>query len=580
MKHGKGKFKASTIMALCTVVTFVFVVLGIAGAVNCLHNYKEMTTCVSNLTKLRSTVKDFLNLYYEQRSYAQMFAVTLNPAFRAKWLATNQKGGRNDIARELRTVELTADEERMLAEVLRLIESTAQVQKDALEVDIKNGLDLSSASLIQGDIANKEAYDELTRAAASILGAESFQADQESLFATFDSLQESLLSRVLDNAENTQRTMRQSIIFQIAILCLLLIMVLFVHLVVRKRMIRPMQLLEEHFGRITDGDLHTKITLAEDASEIGQLVAAANKMQAMFSRYIKEVETVLYELSRGNLSQTGSEDFIGDFVKIRESLKQILSSYKASFAEINNAAFEVSNGSEQIAMSSQTLSEGATEQAGTIQELTANVNEVSSRISETAENAEGVKKAAVEMTEAINTGNQSLSKLARTMDKLNKYSSDIYKIVKTIDNIAFQTNILALNASVEAARAEQNGASFSVVADEVRALAAQSAKSAQATAQLIEETIAAIKEGVETASSTEEQLGAVVDRAENVKHRVIKITEAMESDSVAVRQALVSLEQLSAIVQANSASSEETAAASEEISAQAAAMMDLVKKFS
>ncbi len=580
MKHGKGKFKASTIMALCTVVTFVFVVLGIAGAVNCLHNYKEMTTCVSNLTKLRSTVKDFLNLYYEQRSYAQMFAVTLNPAFRAKWLATNQKGGRNDIARELRTVELTADEERMLAEVLRLIESTAQVQKDALEVDIKNGLDLSSASLIQGDIANKEAYDELTRAAASILGAESFQADQESLFATFDSLQESLLSRVLDNAENTQRTMRQSIIFQIAILCLLLIMVLFVHLVVRKRMIRPMQLLEEHFGRITDGDLHTKITLAEDASEIGQLVAAANKMQAMFSRYIKEVETVLYELSRGNLSQTVSEDFIGDFVKIRESLKQILSSYKASFAEINNAAFEVSNGSEQIAMSSQTLSEGATEQAGTIQELTANVNEVSSRISETAENAEGVKKAAVEMTEAINTGNQSLSKLARTMDKLNKYSSDIYKIVKTIDNIAFQTNILALNASVEAARAEQNGASFSVVADEVRALAAQSAKSAQATAQLIEETIAAIKEGVETASSTEEQLGAVVDRAENVKHRVIKITEAMESDSVAVRQALVSLEQLSAIVQANSASSEETAAASEEISAQAAAMMDLVKKFS
>lgn len=580
MKHGKGKFKASTIMALCTVVTFVFVVLGIAGAVNCFHNYKEMTTCVSNLTKLRSTVKDFLNLYYEQRSYAQMFAVTLNPAFRAKWLATNQKGGRNDIARELRTVELTADEERMLAEVLRLIESTAQVQKDALEVDIKKGLDLSSATLIQGDIANKEAYDELTRAAASILGAESFLEDQESLFETFDSLQEALLSRVLDNAENTQRIMRQSIIFQIAILCLLLIMVLFVHLVVRKRMIRPMQMLEEHFGRITNGDLHTKITLAEDASEIGQLVAAANKMQAMFSRYIKEVETVLYELSRGNLSQTVSEDFIGDFVKIRESLKQILSSYKASFAEINNAAFEVSNGSEQIAMSSQTLSEGATEQAGTIQELTANVNEVSSRISETAENAEGVKKAAVEMTEAINTGNQSLSKLARTMDKLNKYSSDIYKIVKTIDNIAFQTNILALNASVEAARAEQNGASFSVVADEVRALAAQSAKSAQATAQLIEETIAAIKEGVETASSTEEQLGAAVGRAENVKHRVIKITEAMESDSVAVRQALVSLEQLSAIVQANSASAEETAAASEEISAQAAAMMDLVKKFS
>ena len=166
------------------------------------------------------------------------------------------------------------------------------------------------------------------------------------------------------------------------------------------------------------------------------------------------------------------------------------------------------------------------------------------------------------------------------MKELNKYSSDIYKIVKTIDNIAFQTNILALNASVEAARAEQNGASFSVVADEVRALAAQSAKSAQATAQLIEDTLNAIKTGVETAVSTEELLSAIVGRAENVKHRVIKITEAMESDSVAVQQALASLEQLSSIVQANSANAEETAAASEEISAQASAMMDLVRRFS
>ena len=344
--------------------------------------------------------------------------------------------------------------------------------------------------------------------------------------------------------------------------------------------IAPMQMLEEHFGKISKGDLHTKVSLAEDGTEIGELVAAANRMQDMFSRYIKEVETVLYELSQGNLGQTVSDNFTGDFVKIRESLIAILSSYKASFEEINNAAFEVSNGSEQIAMSSQTLSEGATEQASTIQELTANVNEVSARISETAENAEDVKKAAVEMTEVIQTGNQSLSQLAGTMKELNKYSSDIYKIVKTIDNIAFQTNILALNASVEAARAEQNGASFSVVADEVRALAAQSAKSAQATAQLIEDTLNAIKTGVETAVSTEELLSAIVGRAENVKHRVIKITEAMESDSVAVQQALASLEQLSSIVQANSANAEETAAASEEISAQASAMMDLVRRFS
>lgn len=230
-------------------------------------------------------------------------------------------------------------------------------------------------------------------------------------------------------------------------------------------------------------------------------------------------------------------------------------------------------------MSSQSLSEGATEQASTIEELTANVNEVTSRVNETAENAEKVKTSAVEMTEVINTGNESMIKLTQTMKDLNRFSSDIYKIVKTIDNIAFQTNILALNASVEAARAEQYGASFGVVADEVRALAAQSAKSAQSTALLIEQTIAAIKEGADTANMAEGVLHSMVVKAENVKRSVVKITDAMESDAAAVQQALASIEQLSSIVQANSASAEETAAASEEIAAQATSMMELVKKF-
>ena len=90
MKHGKGKFKASTIMTLCTLVTFVLVVLGIAGAVNCFRNYENMTTYVNNLTKLRNSVKDFLSLYYEQRSNVLVFAVTLNPKYRAKWLVPNK----------------------------------------------------------------------------------------------------------------------------------------------------------------------------------------------------------------------------------------------------------------------------------------------------------------------------------------------------------------------------------------------------------------------------------------------------------------------------------------------------------
>ena len=580
MRHGKGKFKASTIMTLCTLATIVLVVLGIVGAVQCLQQYRKMTTDISNLTELRQTIKDFLYVNYEQRNSTQLFALTLKPKYRNRWFEMARQGDRARIVSELRSVGLNSKENALLTEVLRLAAIVDEEQEKALRVDERSGIELSSATMVSGRVVNQQSYDELTRAAAEIIGTDSYQSQQEQLFDAFTKLQDSMLKRVLDGLAASQNVMKQWLLFEIAILVALLLMVLIVHCAVRRRIITPMQVIEKHFAKITEGDLHTRITLNEDNTETGQLVTAANKMQDMFSRYIKEIEAVLHELSRGNLSQNVSDGFIGDFVKIRESLSLIISSYKTSFAEINNAAFEVSSGSEQIAMSSQSLSEGATEQASTIQELTANVNEVAARISETAENAEGVKGAAVEMTTVIKNGSQSLSKLVQAMKDLNKYSSDIYKIVKTIDNIAFQTNILALNASVEAARAEQNGASFSVVADEVRSLAAQSAKSAQATAQLIEGTLNTIKEGGEIASATECVLSSIVDRSENVQLLVTKITAAMESDSVAVQQARSSLEQLSSIVQANSASAEETASASEEISAQAAAMMDLVKKFS
>ena len=580
MTEVKNRLKASTIMKLCTVATIVLVVLGIFGAVNSLQKYHQMTASVNSLTRLRDTIRDFLLLNSDQSSNAQLFALTLDSRYRDKWMAVNEKGLHKKIVRDISAVGLNEAEKKALAEVERLLKTTAETQDNALHVDETLGLNLSDATMVAGRVSNREAYDELSRSTAEILGSDENQYERRRLVDVFNSLQESILKRVLQDVEHSQSTMQKWLFFEGVILALLLVMVLIVHYVLNHRVIRPMQLLERHFARITGGDLHTNITLEADNTETGQLVASANKMQDMFSRYIREVETVLYELSQGNLNQKVSDDFIGDFVKIRESLMQILTSYKASFAEINNAAFEVSNGSEQIAMSSQSLSEGATEQASTIEELTANVNEVTVRISETVENAEGVKKAAVEMTKVIKTGAQSLSRLVQAMKELTKYSADIAKIIKTIDNIAFQTNILALNASVEAARAEQNGASFSVVADEVRGLAAQSAKSAQATTQLIEDTLSTIKEGGEIAASTEEVLSVIVERSENVQLLVTKITEAMESDSIAVQQALNSLEQLSSIVQANSANAEETAAASEEISAQAAAMMALVKKFS
>lgn len=570
------RIKASTIMILCTIITFALVVMGIIGALECIKQFKNVTAAVSNVTLFRSSMRKLIAVTYEQRNRVQLYAVTLDRRYYDQWKTAKGQSERDVVIKEMRVLGLTPSEERIMDEITVLKARITKKQEEALSVEDRTNSDIITAN---GRILDQISYDIVTREIGQMLIRSDYTEDGEKLLELIETLQNTIIGRAMEDITKEQSDMNRFLLMEMAILGALLIMILAVYIIIRKRIIVPMQQVEKHFGQISDGDLHTRISLNEDTSEVGQLVKAANIMQSKFSGYIKELEFVLSELSKGNLNQHVSDNFTGDFVTIRDSLRLIISSYKESFAEINNAAYEVSNGSEQIAMSSQSLSEGATEQASTIEELTANVNEVTSRVNETAENAEKVKTSAVEMTEVINTGNESMIKLTQTMKDLNRFSSDIYKIVKTIDNIAFQTNILALNASVEAARAEQYGASFGVVADEVRALAAQSAKSAQSTALLIEQTIAAIKEGADTANMAEGVLHSMVVKAENVKRSVVKITDAMESDAAAVQQALASIEQLSSIVQANSASAEETAAASEEIAAQATAMMELVKKF-
>ncbi len=346
-----------------------------------------------------------------------------------------------------------------------------------------------------------------------------------------------------------------------------------------RAVLAPTRDMERHFARIADGDLHTRSPLAEDATEIGMLAKSANRMQAAVNHYISTIESVLAALAAGDLSVVTDQDFAGDYARIRDALERITVSFGASFAEINSAADEMSAGAEQISVGASALSESSSEQAATIEELTSTMSEVSQRVTETVVNAEKVRAAATDMMATIREGNEALSKLSGIIEETGAYSSDIGDIVKVIDNIAFQTNILALNAAVEAARAGENGAAFGVVADEVRALATQTAQNAKTIARLIENAVRSMAEGVTLARATEGSLEAIIASADNVRQLVGGITTTMESDAAAVEESLAGLEQLSAVVQGTSATSEENAAASEEIAAQALAVKELVGKF-
>ena len=343
----------------------------------------------------------------------------------------------------------------------------------------------------------------------------------------------------------------------------------------------PLSEMEDRLNTFAKGDIHTPFPTSNAEDEIAGLMNASSNTSLSLAKIISDVNRLCAEMGAGNFNVQSEcvEAYVGDLTDLYKSLKEMNTNVNDALKSVEECAEQVNAGALNLAEAAQCLAEGATEQAGSVQEMLATMNALSVGLRDTVASTDEAYHQAMKCAENAQVSGEEMKNMVTSMDRINETSKKIEVIISEIEDIASQTNLLSLNASIEAARAGDAGRGFAVVADQIRNLADQSAKAAVDTRALVENTLHEIQEGSRVAYRTSEVLAGVVGEIQKIAVSAKTISENSEEQAQAMEQANEGITRISEVVENNSAAAQESFATSEELSAQSTYMHDLVGRF-
>ncbi|AHC14220.1 methyl-accepting chemotaxis protein [Salinispira pacifica] len=374
--------------------------------------------------------------------------------------------------------------------------------------------------------------------------------------------------------EGNERKVASLITGQFIILGFILVYSLLVLVYIRRGISNPLQEVTDTAAILGRGALAEIQAENTRSDEIGQLRSSFIKLSRMLDHRMQ----LLMEMGNGQLKQEiqaeGPDDrFARALVQTRDSLSDLIYQVRNATENSRSAAGELSE-------SASTVASGASEQAASLEQISSNLNEIRTRSRENTRSADKVAEASRDARQLVEQNTQMNNELIRNMAELEQSASDIQSITKTIDDISFQINLLALNANVEAARAGKYGKGFSVVAEEVRNLAARSTDAVAETRDLISrnnELTGSVKAGIENGNSV---LVKVAQSTGDIHSRLDEVRRVLQNQDSQISEITDGIDQISAVTQSNTASAEELSAAADELNSLSRRLSELVEVFS
>ena len=411
-------------------------------------------------------------------------------------------------------------------------------------------------------------------------GATEFPVDGETMLVAFSPIRGTQWSLVIQIPKADYNSMINGAVL-VAVSATLVVLAVSILLVLRlaKSISRPVKEVTGRMVALSDGDLHAAVVPVHSGDELEVLTRTLDATVESVNRYISDIQQVLTQVAGGNLQVEPQVDYKGDFALIRASLGTIIQSINETIVGFRAAAARLADMSEELNNQSSQLHQASVEQTQSTQALVREVHRAKERLSSVIDSSSQTRGKSTEIAQRVQEANTHMAALSSAMDDISSNAQEITQISKDIEDIAFQTNILAINASVEAARAGSAGKGFAVVAEEVRQLAARSAQAAQRATQMIGSTHAIIQTGVSLTADTAGSLQAissVTGQIGTIADHLVDAVEGQEQDLFVMEERI---ENISAIASRNLENAGGTEQSSGLLAREAEALQAQVNKF-